>query len=119
MIGRKLVLTNIKKNEFTEKFVFEPFDLDELKHISIKKLKRYGFIVLVITLRISIKSSHSFKNLYKKIKNKTITTIDKNLFNKNKKHEEKEVSNFLKMVSDYKHRIRQIKHKIKEEEGIK
>lgn len=119
MIGRKLVLTNIQKNEYTEKFVFEPFDLDEIKHITIKKLKRYGFIILVITLRISIKSSHSLKNTYNKIKNKTIQIIDKNLFYKSKKHEEKEVSNFLKMVSDYKHRIRQIKHKIREEEGIK
>jgi hypothetical protein len=118
MIGKKLVFIDLERNDFTGKYILETFNLNELRYTATKNAKKYGFIILITTLRISIKSSHILKNGYKKTKDKINTSIDNYLARKNKGAKEKEVSSFLKMVSDYKHRIRQIKHRIKEEEGI-
>jgi hypothetical protein len=118
MIGKKLIFADIKKGEYTEKFILETFDLSEIKHLATKNIKKYGFIALVITLRFSIKSSHFLKSGYVETKNKIRNSIKNYLAHREKEHKEKEVSNFLKMVSDYKQKIRKIKHKIKEEEGI-
>lgn len=118
MIGKKLVFTDIKQNEYSDESMLKALDLDEVKLLALKKAKRFGFIVLVVFLRYSIICSHFIKKQYKEIKSKIKHAINNYLLHKDKKLEEKEVSNFLKMVSDYKHRIRQIKHRIKEEEGI-
>ncbi|MEK7572629.1 MAG: hypothetical protein AAB493_02105 [Patescibacteria group bacterium] len=118
MIGKKLIFADIKKGEDAEKFILETFNLDEIKHIAISNVKKYGFIALVIILRFSIKSSHFLKSGYGEIKNKMRSVIKNYLTHKEKEPKEKEASNFLKMVLDYKNKIRKIKHKIKEEEGI-
>ena len=118
MLGRKLMFTNFEEIQHLSKFTIEPINLDEVKFIVIKKAKKYGYIILITTLRVSIKSSHLVKNSYGKVKAKVRNKINKHLSHKERIHKEKEVSSFLKMVSDYKRKIRQIKHRIKEEEGI-
>ena len=120
MIGQKLLFANIKNNSSLDKiFEAENFDIEEIKHATIKSVKRYGFIGLVIILRFSIKFSFLIKNFYRKVVNKIKSIINIYFNNTKEENKEKEVSNFLKMVSDYKHKIRQIKHRIKEEEGIR
>jgi acetyl-CoA carboxylase beta subunit len=117
MIGRKLSFIDISRQKNIENiFKNKEIDLNKIKIITIKNTKKIGLVILVLTLRFSIKTSYLIKNGYKITKNKINIIIDKNL--QKKENKEKEVSNFLKMVSGYKDRIRKIRHKIKEEEGI-
>lgn len=118
MVGSKLIL--LQKGEvITQKHIpIKIPDLQEFKYIVVKKLRKYGFILLVITLRASIKSSYFLKRKYKEIKNIAIIKIKKIIIGKKHGIQEHEVSSFLKKVSDYKSKVKEIKHKIKEEEGI-
>lgn len=86
----------------------------EVKHFTVKRLKKYGYLVLVTTIRLYFRSLNFLKRKYKKLKRK----ID----NSNKSEikngiEKKEMNGFLKGISDYKNKIRRIKHEIKEEEN--
>ena len=118
MIGRKLMFVDNNQNQIVEEITVEYFDLNGLKQTTTKHLRKYGFLLLITTLRFSIKSKHLLKNKY----NETLSKLKNTINNLTKKHDndpkEKEVSSFLRMISDYKHKVREIKHKIKEEEGI-
>ncbi|MEK7588438.1 MAG: hypothetical protein AAB438_01330 [Patescibacteria group bacterium] len=118
MVMRRVVLQkDINTQEDTELILDVP-DLEEIKVITIRKFKIYGYIVLVSSLRIYVKSSHLFKNKYSEVKD-TVKNLHNKYVRKNKKVvEKKEVSKFLKMMGDYKRKIRTIKEKIKEEEGL-
>ena len=119
MIGRKMMFVNFKEVTHLGKFKLEPISLNEIKIVTIKKAKKYGYIILIITLRASIKTSHFVKSNYGKAKTKIKSRINNSkLIHRNKEHKEKEVSHFLKMISDYKRRVKYIKHKIREEEGL-
>jgi len=119
MIGRKFILLkNGSLVNTEEKFSIKVPNLHEVKHIATKSTRKYGFIALVIVLRTYILSVHAIKKTYKKSKNK-INKVHKKYFpHKQKEVKPKEVSGFLKMMSDYKQKVRKIKHQIKEEEGI-
>ncbi|MFA6274480.1 MAG: hypothetical protein WC662_04945 [Candidatus Paceibacterota bacterium] len=122
MIGKKLVL--LKKGQLTirENFPIEIPNIQEVKYIIIKNTKKHSYIILVETIRFSIRSSKYFKEKYTIIKDRVKEIYRKNVI-KNKKEEikkeKKEVSGFLKMISEYKHKIKTIKHRIKEEEKLK
>jgi hypothetical protein len=112
MIGRKLVVLqgsseigNIKEDPY----------LEEWKHATVKNIKKYSYLLLVAIIRIYVHSSNFIKLKYQELKLKI-----KNRFGKNKENEEaeKEASKFLKMITDYKHKIRKIRRQIKEEEEI-
>ncbi len=119
MIGKKMIFLKNNQVIIEEGYTFGAPHVDEIKYVTVKKLKEYGYILIVTTIRFSMKSSKFIKNtsevVYRKIK-------DKLLKSKNGIEEEvsdkQEVSKFLKMVSEYKHKLNRIKHKIKEEEGI-
>jgi len=112
MIGKKLILLKNRQIEYTEKILFEIPNLDQIKHFTAKNSKRYGYMMLVEVIRFYIKSVKFLKHIYKEIKIKV-----KKINNKHFPHKEKEVSKFLKMVSDYKNKIKIIKDKITEEEN--
>ena|SRR3989344_5088642 len=114
MIGRKLVLLQNGQTMSQEKVLFEVPYIKEIKYIIIKNIRKYGHISLVTTLRFYIRSSNLLKNKYEKIKIKIKNVTRNGLYNDSL--EKVEVSKFLKMISDYKHKIREIKHKIHEEE---
>jgi RAB protein geranylgeranyltransferase component A len=60
------------------------------------------------------------KRNYKAIKTKLVNRINKSKNNiAGELPEKREVSKFLKMVSEYKHKIKKIKHQILEEENIR
>jgi len=115
MIERKLLMLQnghvLQKNEFLEK---TPDYLEKLKNLTAKNIKRHGYIGLVATIRIYVRSTNFLKNKYQetKIKIKNIHARKTNIDSE----EKREVSKFLKMISEYKHKIREIKHRIKEEE---
>ncbi len=117
MIGRKVML--VQNGQITEPEHFHPFvpDLHKIKFLVYKNIKKYGYLVLVTVIRLSIRSSNFIKTKIKKL-----SDIVKKILVKNKPEQAnspKEVSKFLRMISDYKHKISKIKHRIKEEEGIK
>ena len=115
MLGRKLVPVRngkVAPTKHTHPFVPE---IQKIKHLTFKNAKKYEHLALVAIIRFSVRSSNFLKNSYQEIKIKI-----KDIINKDKNHpgqlENREASKFLKMISDYKDKIRHIKHKIKEEE---
>ena len=115
MVSRKIALIRMGE-EANEKDV-HPFvpDFIKIKNFLIEKIKKYEHLILVTMVRFSIRSSNSTKNGYKKVKDKIKSIMDKN---NTSQENGREASKFLKMISDYKDRIRHIKHKIKNGEEI-
>ncbi|MFA5932026.1 MAG: hypothetical protein WC793_01455 [Candidatus Paceibacterota bacterium] len=119
MIGRKLLL--LQNGEMTYKDSAETFlkvqYLEELKHEALKNIKKHSYIGLVTAIRLYVRSSNLLKNKYQEAKVKVNEKLSKYGSRKNGDLQERqEVNKFLKMISDYKYKIRAIKHKIKEEE---
>jgi hypothetical protein len=94
-------------------------DLQKIKHATKKSVKKVGYVSLFLTLRFFILSSNFLKT-----KSKILIKELKNKFRKNKHNyideitEQKEVSKYLRVISEYKNKIRKMKDAIKEEEGI-
>ena len=119
LIGRKLrIVRNSGIGEVVDQDYAHPFvpDLLKLKNISIINIKKYGHLSLVTILRFHVKSNNFFKNEYSKMKERIKNMTVKKDQNGNKV-ERAQVSKFLKVVSEYKHKLREIKHKIHEEEN--
>jgi len=116
MIGRKLAV--IADGQIVEKDYDHPFvpHLRKVKHLTFTNIKKYGHLSLVEILRFHFRSSNVLKNKYEEVKTKIKNVNKKNQAN-GKAGEKVEVSKFLKMMSDYKQKIREIRHKIKEEEN--
>jgi predicted tellurium resistance membrane protein TerC len=117
MIGSKLILLKEGKAVTQENFPIQIPNPHELKHIVNKKSKKYGFIALVISIRLYVIASHFLKVQFKKFGAFLTKKMNKMLAGKHPE-EPKEVSAFLQRMSDYKKKVKRIKDKIKEEEGI-
>lgn len=118
MICKRLLLMK-KVNNFNINPVENSFEIpsmEEIKFITVKKFRKYGYILLVITLRFYVKSSNFLKNKYNLTKEKTKAVLNKYMRTKENNIEAKEVSGFLKTISEYKQKIGKIKHRIKKEE---
>ncbi len=116
MIGRKLLMLQNGQVTFrdeTETFLKAQY-LETLKHSAIRAIRKYSYLGLVTTIRSYFRSVNFLKDKYQIIKTKI-----KNIYHRNQAGDEKkEVSKFLKMILEYKQKIRAIKHKIKEEEKV-
>jgi len=112
MIGKKLILQKtLSEKELVlseEEVLLEIPHLEKVKHFTIKNIKKYEHIGLVAVLRLYVRFSNFLKNKYEEKK----TRIKENHANNG----EKEISKFLKVIGDYKRKIRVMKHKIHEEE---
>ena len=115
MIGRKLVLLRNGQVLAREEILFGIPHIEKVKDLFIKNLKKYGHISLVMTIRSYVRSTNLLKNKYGEIKIKIRDMTQKSLHGNSS--EKTEVSKFLKMILDYKRKIREIKHKIHEEEN--
>jgi len=117
MIGRKLVvLSNGNTRVFdTEEISGVPF-IEDLKEKTTKNIKKYGYVGLVGLMRGYFRSKNFLKIKYQEVKEKTMAF--KNKKTENISSEKKEASKFLKMVTDYKYKIRRIKEDIENEEGL-
>ncbi|KKQ07916.1 MAG: hypothetical protein US18_C0005G0003 [Parcubacteria group bacterium GW2011_GWB1_36_5] len=114
MIGRKLPALEQKQISNQEEILFELPFLKEVKHITIKGMKKHGYAGLVAIVRFYIRSTNFLKNKYEEIRLKI-----KNRGNRNHAGDEKrEISKFLKIIGEYKQKIREIKHRIKKEENL-
>lgn len=123
LITRKILALNSSgevyyKNKDVD-LEFELPDLDEVKEFTNKRLKKYGYALLVVTLRLYVLGSSKVKKgaiaLYNKIEQKLKKLTGK----KTVLEQNKEASGFIKTMSEYKKKINKITHKIKQEEGIK
>jgi hypothetical protein len=119
MVWRELVL--VKNGQVAITHHVHPFvpDLQKIKYLTSKGTKKLSYITLFVTLKIFIKSSNFIKikskMFIKKLKDKFKKSNDNSL---GETTEKKEVSKYLKIISEYQQKIRKIKHRIKEEEGI-
>ena len=114
IIGRKLlVLENIGIVQ-QENISFELPYLDEVKEVTTHNVKKYGYATLVITLRLYFRSANILKQKFEEMRNK----IKRMRKHNNIESEKKEISKFLKIIGEYKHKIRDIKHRISKEESL-
>lgn len=111
MIGRKLLIIQNGQTLSKENFLLKTSYLKEVKHLTVKNIKGYGYKGLVVIIRSYIRTVKVLKNKYQEIKEKT-----KKISKKNIVAQKKEVNKFLGIISEYKQKIREIKHRIKEEE---
>ncbi|MBU0612064.1 hypothetical protein KKA39_02535, partial [Patescibacteria group bacterium] len=65
MVGNKLILLKNGQIKSTERILIEIPNLEQVKKFSSKKLRRYGFIALVLSIRIYVKISNILKKIYK------------------------------------------------------
>jgi hypothetical protein len=115
MIGRKLAVLEHEQIVHTnEEVLFELPYLKEVKHLTVKGAQKHGYALLVSTLRFYILGADSLKNKYREIR----TKIKNKIMESHTHNEKKEISKFLKIIVEYKHKIRDIKHKIKKEENL-
>jgi len=112
MIGRKLILLQNGLVVNKEEVLFKIPHLEKIKNLTIENAKKYGHLGLVTTLRLYVRSINFLKNKYQETKIKIENWNKENHIN----GEKKEISKFLKIIGDYKHKIREIKNKIHEEE---
>jgi len=114
MVGRKLALI---RNGYTVKIShFHPFvlDLEKIKYLTFKNTKKFGYKSLFASVKFFVKFSNFIK-----IKSKVFMRKFQNNNSLDKVANKKEVSKYLKIISEYRYKIREMKDKIKEEEGIK
>ena len=114
MIGKKLAVIKHEQIPNHEEVLIQIPYLKEVKHITVTNVKKHGYNFLVVAVRFYVRTAESFKNKYIEIKTKIINRSKKNQIN----GERKEISKFLKIITDYKNKIREIKHKIKREENL-
>ena len=114
MIGRKLVLIKHEQVLNHKEVAFELPYFREAKHITVTNMKKHGYTLLVETIRFYVRSTNSLKSQYQKVK----TNLNNRKLRNQTNGEKKETSKFLKIIGDYKQKIREIKHKIKKEEKL-
>ena len=117
MISRKLIVLRNQPIVFEEKVLVQTPNLKEIRYVFIKKTREYGYIALVEIIRFSVRSSKLLKNTYKEVKHKIKNITRKHITHTTEEiKKEKEVSGFLKKISEYKHKLRKIKKQVIEEE---
>ena len=114
MIGRKLVLVKngyVNGNERAEHHLTP--DMEKIKHLTKTSGKRYGYLVLVMTLRLYIRLTNVLKSEYRGLMTKLASLRSRK---EGSERVEQEANKFLKMILEYKNKIRDIKHRIHDEE---
>ena len=117
MFGRKLAMIKGNGIEIVEEHsAIEIPYVAEIRHLTFKKIKRLGYVSLVTTIRLYFRSKNTVVSKYEDLKKK-MKQVHKSEIAEGTN--QKEVSRFLKTMSDYKNKIRKIKTQIKEEESLK
>jgi len=114
MIGRKLALLQNGQITGREETIFKVPSLEEWKYLTVKNAKKHGYAGLVATIRMYVLSVNFLKKKLEDLKIKVKNMRGRKL----NEEENREVSGFLKMISEYKQKIRDIKEKVKEEENL-
>jgi len=118
MIGRKLAFVR-NTQILGREDVMHPFvpDLEKIKHLTRRGIRAYGYITLVIIIKLYVKSSNLTKQKFQEVKLKVKDFINKRKNGDlNNSEIVQEDNMFLKRMTEFKHKIREIKHKITKEE---
>jgi hypothetical protein len=114
MVGRKLALLQNGIVFPKEETVLETPYWEKVKNATARNAKKYAYVGLVEMIRFHVRFSDFLKNKFTELKNKI-----KNMRRAQPEEKEtKEPSRFLQTISEYKGKIRAIKHRIKEEENL-
>ena len=114
MIGRKMrrALEGAAAN-LEEDHPLVP-ELQKIKDLAHRTARRLGYLSLVLLIRLHFKSSKLLREQYSEFKTKVKNRLMKEPGNE--PGNSAPSSKFLKIVSEYKHKVRRIKHRIREEE---
>ncbi len=112
MIGRRLSLIRGGQIKVEEVAVFEITHIENWKRALAENAKNLAHLMLVAVLRAYIRLAYYLRRKYGETKKKLANLGRKKLSS----GEQQEISKFLKIISEYKEKIRDIKHKITEEE---
>lgn len=119
MIGRKLApVRNGQVAELPHAHVFVP-DLEKMRRFTIASIKKYEHLILVATLRSYVRFSNLTKQNYQEIRAKIKDIRKSRNGNVDDVGVAQDPNKFLKIITEYKHRVRHIKNKITEEEEKK
>lgn len=120
MVWRELVLVRNGQVSITHHHA-HPFvpELLKIKQLFLKGIKRGGYVLIFISIRSYLLSSKFVKEKSKSLAKEIKKSFRKNIQNLEEEIiEKKEVSKYLRVISEYREKIREMKHRIKEEEGI-
>ena len=113
LIGRKLlVLQDGQFFQDEEIYLSGAKHLEEWKNSILQGIKTYSYQGLVGIIRLYVRSANFLQKKYQDLKTKLQERHERRL----RKDGKMEVSGFLKMISEYKGKIRRIKRQITEEE---
>ncbi len=116
MIGRKLALVKNGAAAAPRPALPEIPDFQEMKFIIAKRARTWSFVLLVVTIRLYVRSAKFLRRESDNIAGKIRSKFRKSAVTA-EAEETQEVSKFLKMISDYKQRVKRIKKRIKDEES--
>ena len=116
MLGRRLMLLRAGAMEVNKELGPLLPDWEKVRGLVEGYAKRYGYWATVAVIRFYVRSSNVARAKSKEITDKLMSLLNKNKNGNGEGAAPKEPNKFLKMVADYKHKIRHIKHRIKEEE---
>ena len=116
MIGRKLIILRGGQVAHESEAILNTLYLEEWKQAAVKSIRKYSYFGLVSVIRFYFRFSNLLKNKYQELKIKAKSMRGKK--SNGEKTEPREASKFLKMISEYKYKIRRIKRQIKEEEDL-
>ncbi len=120
MVSRKIFQLKNGEAEYATNADTMGFDLEKIRHFVWRGVRNLGYITLFLSLRLFMKTSN-----FLKVKGKMLLQKIEDRFMRDEEKlmggivKNKEVSKYLRMISDYREKIRRMKHIIKEEEGIK
>ena len=113
MLYKRVVLIRANADIVIDETPLLP-DVKEVRYIIVKNVKGYSLLIISVIIRGYVKSTLFLKN-----KSSEILNIVMNKLNKHEQittGEPKEVSGFLRAMSEYKHKIKKLKKQIIEEE---
>lgn len=118
MVGKKLIMVQDGQVLVPNKaeFFLNTEYLKEFKRTAIKNTKKHGYLLLVEIIRSYFRSVNFLKNKYSELKNKI-----KELYQRRQAHthgEKRKENSFLKVISEYKDKIKKIKEQVEKEENI-
>ncbi len=119
MVGRKLVL--VRNGHVVKILHSHPLvpDLERMRIFTVKAVKKSGYVMIFVVIKSYLLSLKFIKDKWKEILSKiTEVLAKKNNETGNTSNGNKEASRYLRVISEYREKIRKMKHKIKEEEGI-
>ena len=116
MLGRRLMLLRAGAMEVNKELGPLLPDWEKVRELTERHAKRYGYLATVAVIRFYVRSSNIAKARSKEVADKLMSLLNKNKNGNDERAAPQEPNKFLKMVAEYKHKIRHIKHRIKEEE---